>query len=145
MHSSTTRQRSPTRAPARGVASVELALLLPILMLVLFGTIEYGWMFLKNQQLADAARSGARVAVTAGATNALARARVDEVMTTAGLAASGYQVTFTPGDISSAVPGTAVRVEVLVSYANIGLTGIPLIPVPSALEGQTSMIKEGTP
>lgn len=141
MHRSTTEQRSPTR----GLASVELALLLPLLMLVLFGTIEYGWLFLKNQQLADAARSGARVAVTVGATNALARARVDEVMTNAGLAASGYQVTFTPGDVATAVPGTAVRVEVLVPYAGIGLTGIPLIPVPTALEGQTSMIKEGTP
>lgn len=140
-------QNSPImqRRLQRGLAAVELALLLPLLMLVLFGAIEYGWMFLKNQQLADAARSGARVAVIEGATNALVQSRVDEVMANAGLAASGYQVTLVPGNVAAAVPGTAVRVEVLVSYANIGLTGIPLIPVPSALEGQTSMIKEGTP
>ena len=133
------------RHPTRGLAAVELALLLPLLMLVLFGAIEYGWMFLKNQQLADAARSGARVAATESGTNASAQARIDAVMSAAGMAASGYQVTFVPGDVAAAVPGTAVSVEVLVSYGGIGLTGIPLIPVPSALEGQTSMIKEGTP
>lgn len=124
---------------------MELALLLPVLLLVLFGTIEYGWLFLKNQQIADAARNGARVAATEGGTNALVQARISQVMSDAGLAQSGFQVTLTPANVGTAAPGFPVTVEVLVPYANIELIGIPLIPVPSDLAGRTSMVKEGSP
>ena len=129
----------------RGLAVVELALLLPLLMLVLFGVIEYGWMFLKNQQIADAARTGARVAVTEGATNALVTARVEQALATSNLGSSGYVLILVPSDISTAPPGSTVRVEILVPYANIALTGVPIVPVPDGLASQTSMVKEGTP
>jgi len=129
----------------RGLAAVELALLLPVLLLVLFGTIEYGWLFLKNQQLADAARNGARVAVTESGTNALVQARVAQVMSDAGLAQSGYLVQLTPANVATAAPGSTVTVEVTVAYANISLIGLPLIPVPSDLAERTSMVKEGSP
>jgi len=33
----------------KGIATIEMALLLPILCMLTFGVMEYGWMFLKAQ------------------------------------------------------------------------------------------------
>ena len=51
----------------RGTATAEVALILPVLLLVTFGAIRYGWFFLKAQQITNAARYGARVAIRADA------------------------------------------------------------------------------
>ena len=48
---------------ARGAAVVEFAVVLPLLLTILFGIIEYGWVFMVRQTLQTAAREGARVAV----------------------------------------------------------------------------------
>ena len=53
----------------RGAAAAEIALILPLLLLVTFGAIRYGWFFLKLQQITNAARYGARVAIRADAVN----------------------------------------------------------------------------
>ncbi|SKA66147.1 TadE-like protein [Eubacterium uniforme] len=42
---------------------VEFALVLPILAALLFGIIDYGWIFLNSARVANAAREGARFAV----------------------------------------------------------------------------------
>jgi Flp pilus assembly protein TadG len=46
----------------RGAAAVELALVLPLILLILLGTIEFGRAWNVRQTLVDAAREGARVA-----------------------------------------------------------------------------------
>ena len=113
---------------------------------LLFGLIEYGWMFLKSQQIAAAARDGARIAATESGTNALVNASISQAMAQAGLAASGYSVVTVPANVANAVPGTPVRVTVSVPYSGnsgIALTNLPFIPTPADLEGATSMVKEG--
>jgi Flp pilus assembly protein TadG len=47
----------------RGAAAVEFALVMPILLLLLFGIIEFARAWNVRQTLTDAAREGARVAV----------------------------------------------------------------------------------
>jgi Flp pilus assembly protein TadG len=54
------KQRNVSR---RGAVAVEAALVFPILLLVTFGAIRYGWFFIKLQQITNAARCGARTAV----------------------------------------------------------------------------------
>ncbi len=49
---------------------VEAALLLPLVLLLTLGLIEYGWIFLRGQQINRPARQGARIGANAGATNA---------------------------------------------------------------------------
>lgn len=44
----------------RGVAHVEFALLLPILMMFLYGIMEYGWMFFNRTVVQEAGRQGCR-------------------------------------------------------------------------------------
>jgi hypothetical protein len=49
-------------ADCRGASALEFALVLPVLLLILFGTIEYGWyltcQFVLNHAVAEGARAG---------------------------------------------------------------------------------------
>ena len=128
---------------ARGLSIIEMALLLPLLMLILMGMLEYGWMFWMNQQINNAARMGARVAVTEGATNAQVTTAIDSLMADAGLDSSGYTIGVDPPDVFLALSGELITVTVTVPYANITLTGAPFLPMPSGLDGETTMVKEG--
>lgn len=49
-----------------GVAAVEFVLVLPLLLLLLFGIISFGWIFSAQLTLNNAVREGARAAVVAG-------------------------------------------------------------------------------
>ena len=128
----------------RGVVLIEAALVFPILLLLTFGLIEYGWLFLRMETITNAARRGVRVAVTPDATTSEVLAAVDDSMTNAGLEDSGYTVTLTPANISSLEPGEIITVHIVVpDYGSISLTGAPLIPVPDQIEGRVAMAKEG--
>ena len=53
----------------RGTTAVETAIVFPLLLLVTLGALRYGWLFLKAQQITNAARYGARIAIRPAATN----------------------------------------------------------------------------
>jgi Flp pilus assembly protein TadG len=75
----------------RGAAAVEFALILPVIILLLFGIIEFGRAWNVKQVLTDAAREGARVAAVnnsilpAGDIDALVRTTVADAAQRAGL------------------------------------------------------------
>ena len=133
----------PRRTRARGAAAVEMALALAVLLPILSGLLEYGWMFLQSQEIASAARDGARIAATESGDNAQVTARISQIMSNAGLSSSGYSVVTVPANVASAAPGTTVQVTVSVPYLAISLTKAPFIPTPVRLDGATSMVKEG--
>ncbi len=58
------RERSRDRAD-RGAAAVEFALIMPILLLLVFGIISYGYMLSFRQAISQAAAEGARAAAVA--------------------------------------------------------------------------------
>lgn len=125
-----------------GLATVEAAIVLTLLMMFTFGVMEYGWMFFRIQQVTNAAQIGARAAILPDATNVGAQARIDSTMTDWGLGASGYTVTFS-SDTTTLDVGQLISVEVSVNYANIDLLGMSLIPTPAVLQSSTTMAKEG--
>jgi len=127
----------------KAVAIVETAIVLPILILMTFAMIEYGWMFLKAEEITNAARHGARIAAPPDATNADVVNAINILMTRAGMGETGYTILMQPGDITSLAPGATLTVEVTVPYDGIRLTGIPL-PVPTNLRASMSMAKEGS-
>lgn len=129
-------------ASRKGLAIVEMALITPLLFLLVFGVLEYGWLFLKMHQITSAARHGARIACTPDSTNAQVQAAISLMMVDAGLDGSGYVVSFSPGDISVLGRGATFQVSVTVPYGGIALTG-PFVPVPATIRGTTSMAKEG--
>jgi len=54
----------------RGVAAVELAICLPILILLVCGSIEFGLLFYNQQVITNASREGARAGIVAETGNA---------------------------------------------------------------------------
>lgn len=122
---------------------VEAAMVLPLVMLLTMGVIEYGWMIYNQQLVTNAARHGARVAVRPDATSAEVQNQVLAVMTQGRLAGRGYTLTCNPTDVAAAAAGDPVVVTVNQPYVNIRLLGIPLIPVPNNLSTVVTMLKEG--
>lgn len=55
--------RSLTRCDERGAAAVELAIVLPVLLLLIGGIVDFGRFFFLQIQLTNAAREGARAAI----------------------------------------------------------------------------------
>ena len=132
------------RSRRKGLAVVETALVFPLILLLTLGVIEYGWLFLKVHQTTNAARNGARLAVTADATQAEVLAEIAGLMNEAGMSDGGYAVTITPSDFPSMSPGHTLTVEVVVPCAgNLDLVGLPFIPVPNNIRASVSMAKEG--
>ncbi|HYO24039.1 MAG TPA: TadE/TadG family type IV pilus assembly protein [Lacipirellulaceae bacterium] len=97
-------------APRRGVAASELAVCLPVIVLLVLGMIEACTMIFLKQSLTVAAYEGTRAAIVPGATSADVRAACNQVL--ADRRVRGGTVTLTPADITSLQPGQYVDVTV---------------------------------
>jgi Flp pilus assembly protein TadG len=99
---------------------LELMLVLPILLMLSFGVVDYGYYFYLKNTLQGAAQAGARSAVPATSTNASVTSAVANILTAAGLASSSYSVTLNPSDISTAAAGSTVTVTITCTWASVG-------------------------
>ncbi len=124
---------------AKGVMTIEAAILFGLLLIIVLGIIEYGWFFLKSQQVTNATRYAARMAVRPDITNVEVEAAVAQLMSDAGI--SGYSMTM--ADISTVPPGNTITVSISVPYTNVQLGGPPFVPLPSDVHASVSMAKEG--
>lgn len=131
------------KSSRRAVVLVEFALVLPLLVLLTFGVMEYGWMFLKAQEINNVSRDAVRLAVLPDATNADVDSRIAAMMTAAGLGGSGYTMTYSPANVANAAPETPVSVTISVPYDDIDLFGLPILPTPATLQFAVTMAKEG--
>lgn len=124
---------------ARAAAVVEFAVVLPLLLTILFGIIEYGWVFMVRQTMQTAAREGCRVAIlqTSVEPYSAVLTRVAEVMQPTGL--DTYEVTMTHA--TAADPTESV--EVTVPYNDVSLMGGFFGTHSYELGGTCSMRKEG--
>jgi Flp pilus assembly protein TadG len=123
---------------SRAAAVVEFAVLAPLLCTILFGIIEYGYVFLVQQSLTNAAREGCRLAVLQSTAEPYTQVtdRIAEIMDAAGV--QGYSVT-----MSHATEGNPVEsINVSVPYNNVSLTGF-FGSKSYNLQGTCSMRKEG--
>lgn len=69
--------------PRRGTTTVELALVLPILLMIYFALIEFGHAYMTSQLIKTAARKAARYGVSVGKTTAEVKAEVQKVLQSA--------------------------------------------------------------
>ncbi|MEE9293640.1 MAG: TadE family protein [Phycisphaerae bacterium] len=122
---------------ARGTAIVEFAVVLPLLLALLFGIVEFGWLFMIRQSLGNAAREGCRVAVLQTATEEMRSGRIDEVMEPLGLDPDIWSFT------ASELGDTVQWVRVSVPVADVALTGALIVSHNYMLAGESSMRKEG--
>lgn len=134
----------------RGAAAVEFALVLPVLLLVLLGAIDWGWYFTLREVVTNAAREGARVgsvnAVGVAGAEADAHAAALAYLDGLGLDAAGRTVAQTTPTVTV---GTASlqTVRVVVTYPVGSLTGFThpgFSLVPATVTATAQMRREGT-
>jgi Flp pilus assembly protein TadG len=132
---------------SRGAATVEMALVLPIVLLFMFGIFEYGRYFMTMQLLNNAAREGARYAiahlqpVTIGSTTyGNATSDVTNVINgvTAGVTLNNQNVNVYASDAqgnnvgtwTGAIAGQSVTVEITGNFQFMGVPFLGLGSVP---------------
>ena len=81
----------------RGAELVEMALVLPVLLLVIVGIIEFGFMFQRFLVLTNAANEGARVAILPSYSAGDAEARAISYAVQSGVPAGTVTAVMTPG------------------------------------------------
>jgi Flp pilus assembly protein TadG len=94
----------------KGLATVELAICLPVLVIVVLGSIEATDAIFLKQRLTAAAYEGARSATTQGKTSAMATTAANNIITQFGI--SGSSVTITPTVTITTPAGTQITVIV---------------------------------
>ncbi len=135
-----------TRKKRRGAAIVEFALVLPLLLMLTLGAIRYGHLFLKAQQITNAARHGARMSIRPDGptTSAEVRTVVLALMTAAGMDGD-FEVTLSPEAVTTV--GAAITVQITVPSASIAVVQVPLFtnlePAGWQLGAAVTMAKEG--
>jgi Flp pilus assembly protein TadG len=122
-----------------------MALVMALLLYVVLGAVEYGYMFLRQQQVTNAARQAARLAATPDATASGVSTQVDTLMTAYGMPKGtyNYTTTLTPANIQ---PGTGqtLTVKISVNYKNnLAIVNSSLCPIPTTLNAAVTMEKEG--
>jgi Flp pilus assembly protein TadG len=95
----------------RGAALIEMALTLPLLLLVTMGAVEFGRAYQHWQVLTNAAREGARIAVLPGVNDTAVKTRVTTYMTS-GQLTTPAAATITVTRNTALGPGTASTVVV---------------------------------
>ena len=131
----------PGRAQEGGQATAEFALLLPLLLLLLFGTIEFGQVFVNYLSVVEPAHDRARVA-SLGGTAADATTAAQTAATASGLGTVAVNVTGTPtgGPFSA---GTAVSVAVSYEVPIIVPLFWPILGQQFPVSTAVTMLEEG--
>ena len=101
-----------SRRTDRGQSMVEFALVLPVLLMLVFGFLDLGRAVYSQSVVANAAREGARAAVIHGSTNAEIRAAVKA--NAIGIAVTDADITITPS--AARVSGQQVLVRVTTRF-----------------------------
>lgn len=118
----------------RGAAAVEFALVLPVLLALIFGLIDWGWFLFYRVTYTMAAQRGVRLA--AGAPMSRDPVALAEQEARAWLLAYGADPT--GADIHAELVGSGADEEIQVTVSRTYEPLIGLVPTPDLLFGQAS-------
>lgn len=104
-------------ADRRGIATVELALIAPFVILLILGGIELGRGVMVKHVLEEAARAGCRVVTLHSGTRQEALDIISVAMQNANI--SGYTVTFSPDPPTGLTQESPVTITVSVPYSQV--------------------------
>jgi hypothetical protein len=115
----------------RGAELIEFALIFPLLLLVLLGIVDFGFLFQRYEVLTNATREGARVSVLPGYAEGDVKSRVCEYLMAGGVPTTGCPaaptnpaVTMVDWDIpipgSPAIQGRKVEVAYTHTFMFVG-------------------------
>jgi Flp pilus assembly protein TadG len=127
-----------------GATAVDLALVLPAMFWVVFGSIELGRVMMARAALADAARGGARVGALSGQSNSDVTDAVNGLLAQAGLGSGGATTTIlvngSAADVSTAASGDRVTVTVSMPVNSVSRLAAPVFTGNMRL-AQTSVMR----
>ena len=125
-----------------GASAVEFALLLPVLMMILFGIIEFGLALHRQAILTNASREGARLGIVQSVppiTTAAVNTKINDYLGPAGIAPGTVARTIVG---AGGVTGTPVTVTLTLPYTYAVLPGLTSITPTINLVAQTVMRHE---
>jgi len=97
-----------------------MAVVSPLLLMLMLGMVEFGYIFMIGQSLTNATREACRTATLPGVTDAMVIQRMQNAMASTGVAIDTGMIT-----INHATAGNPiVQVRVQVPYKNVTLLGI---------------------
>lgn len=99
-----------------GAELIEFALVLPMLLLVIVGIFDFGFLFRDFGVITNAAREGARIGVLAGYSTADVQARAGSYLTAAGLDAAQATTAVAVEDLAVGGTATVKVVRVTITY-----------------------------
>jgi Flp pilus assembly protein TadG len=111
-------ERGQAGCAERGQAIVELALTLPLLLLVVLGIFDFGLMFQRYEVVTNAAREGARVAVLPDYTPAQAQIHAQNYLASGGITGATVSVTQSTTTIPTTPAKTVAVMVVTVTYTH---------------------------
>ena len=135
-----------------GGAVLETVLILPVLLYLAFGVVEFGYYFYVKHSLEGAARDGCRAFIASGATLTDVTNAVSVSMSASNLGSSGYTVqtqdgatVLNAGNYTTAVAGDTITVTVTCTWGTAGSGYRPwgLIGASKPVVGTAVMRKEG--
>jgi Flp pilus assembly protein TadG len=114
---------------------VEMALVLPLFLLIMVGILAFGRAFMVQQMVTNASREGARHASLPNTTESEVVTLVRDYLATGSINPDVVQVTVTPTNLQSSTTGTQVSVDVRVPYSDVAW-----IPTPRWLENMEQTV-----
>jgi Flp pilus assembly protein TadG len=123
----------------RGAAMIEMALTLPLLLLLSVSVFEFGRAFQTWQVLTNATREGARIAVLPGTSDDAVSTRVQEYLAAGQLPSASFSSILITRDVAISIGGTdtsASRVTVNYPFEFMVLQPIAGLVVPGTDVGE---------
>jgi Flp pilus assembly protein TadG len=113
----------------RGAELIEFALVLPLLLLLVLGIVDFGFLFQRLEVVTNAAREGARIAVLPGYTTNDIKDRVNDYLEDGGVPivrGTNPVITVNPVTITTSPGGATInseQVQVRYSHSYLFLSG----------------------
>ncbi len=98
---------------------------MPLMLMLTFGAVEYGWAFYLKHSIGAAAYAASRAAIATGSTNAQVTAVATASLQAAGLTAANYTVTTSPSTVAGQAAGTYMSVSVSCNWSTVGISPLP--------------------
>ena len=129
----------------RGSMMAELAVCIPVLILVVFAGFELAYFVSRKADLNNAARVAARTASMADTSYNDVIDAVRQQMAITNIADSAWTLELSPSDPDAALPGTPVSATIRADYSELGLGLLgSWVSMPTELESSAVMRKEGS-
>jgi hypothetical protein len=131
-----------SRKKRRGAAVVEMAIVTPLFLFLVFGMIEFGRMVMVQQVLVNATREGARHAVLDGSSRTEVNQVVNQYLTASAI--NNARVDVFPADPAQAAAGEPVRVTISVRFSEVSWLPVPMFLGERDLVATSVMRREST-